>query len=300
MPPVQQQPVQEQQPQLCAVRMACLCSLYPEVLPQGQQQVWPAAEGPGSLGTSEPWSFLSSKNRQLLRQRQHQHQRRPQLQQMLALVFLLRAGATRCAVWLAPARSAALHRLLLMRMRCWQRRWQRRRVRREEHRAAAAHRAAQRIAEQRRANAMLRAATVGVWGQASCLTYPSPSLNHRQFTGGSSFVLRAATEAAEVAEPAARPSRSTRSKVRRSSAVAAATYGACRACWQRYRKPGRAGAAGAGTASQPACRHHRWHDAAASLSHRGSAAGRQAALSLSVGGAACCPCCSRCRRSHRP
>jgi hypothetical protein len=34
--------------------------------------------------------------------------------------------------------------------------------------------------------------TVGVWGQASCLTYPSPSLTHRQFTGGSSFFFVAA------------------------------------------------------------------------------------------------------------
>ncbi len=29
------------------------------------------------------------------------------------------------------------------------------------------------------------APTVGVWGQASCLTYPSPSSTHRQFTGSS-------------------------------------------------------------------------------------------------------------------
>jgi hypothetical protein len=29
--------------------------------------------------------------------------------------------------------------------------------------------------------------SVGVWGQASCLTYPPPSSTHRQFTGGSGF-----------------------------------------------------------------------------------------------------------------
>jgi hypothetical protein len=61
---------------------------------------------------------------------------------------------------------------------------------------------------------------VGVWGQASCLAYPSPSLTHRQFTGGSIYFCppregcQAQQEAASIAPADRQPNRRNACEVR--------------------------------------------------------------------------------------